>query len=136
MAVLHGVRRSRRTAARAVAAAAGLALVLATAGCSGDDGDGDGDGGGSTDEPVVVEVTFEGDTVTPSGERVEVEVGQPIDLEVTADAPGEIHIHTDPEQEIAYEAGTETFELEVGRPGVIEVESHDLDQVIVQLEAR
>lgn len=49
MAVLHGVRRSRRTAARAVAAAAGLALVLATAGCSGDDGDGDGDGGGDGD---------------------------------------------------------------------------------------
>lgn len=90
----------------------------------------------ASDEPVVVEITVEGGTVTPSGERVEVAAGQPVDLEVTADEPGTLHVHSDPEQEFSYEAGTTTFEIQVDRPGVVEVESHELDKVIVQLEVR
>ena len=82
----------------------------------------------------MVQITFEDGEVDPNGERIEVDAGQPIDLEVTADEPGEIHVHSDPEQEIAYDAGTETIEIQIDRPGVVEVESHDLDQVIVQLE--
>jgi hypothetical protein len=88
----------------------------------------DSDDGGST-EPKTIEITFSGDTVTPSGERVEVDVDQPIDLVVTADAPGEIHVHSTPEEEFSYAAGTETF-----KPGVVEVEAHELEKVIVQLE--
>ncbi len=87
-----------------------------------------------TDEVVTVEITFEGDEVTPSGERVEVDRGQPVDLVVTADAPGEIHVHSNPEQELAYEAGETTLELAISEPGVVEVESHDLEELIVQLE--
>jgi hypothetical protein len=89
-----------------------------------------------TDEPVVVEITFENGKVEPNGERVDVAAGQPVDLEVTADEPGSIHIHSDPEQEFDYEAGTETFKIQIDRPGVVAVESHELDQVIVQLEVR
>jgi hypothetical protein len=89
-----------------------------------------------TGEPVVVEITVENGTVEPSGERVDADAGQPIDLVVTADEPGTLHIHSEPEQELPYKAGTETFKIQVDRPGVVEVESHDLDQVIVQLEVR
>ena len=53
---------------------------------------------------------------------------------VTADEPGEIHVHSTPETSFAYEAGTETFKLQISRPGVVEVESHDLEKIIVQLE--
>lgn len=88
------------------------------------------------DEPVVVEITFEDGAVEPNGERIDVSTGQPIDLEVTADEPGEIHIHSDPEQEVPYDAGTSTIKLQIDKPGVVAVESHDLDQVIVQLEVR
>jgi hypothetical protein len=63
-------------------------------------------------------------------------VGQEIDLVVTADQPGEIHVHSTPEQELAYEAGTTTLPLTIDQPGVVEVESHDLDLTIVQLEVR
>jgi hypothetical protein len=90
----------------------------------------------STAEPETIEVSFAGDTVTPSGERVEVRTDQPIDLVVTADQPGEIHVHSDPEQSFSYDEGTQTFTFEITRPGVVEVESHDLDMVIVQLEVR
>jgi len=116
---------------RRVQAAAVLLCTMTMVTACGDDSD----DGGST-ETETIEVTFSGDTVDPSGERVEVSVDQPIDLVVTADQPGEIHVHTDPEHEIAYEAGTETFELQISRPGVVEVESHDLEKVIVQLEVR
>lgn len=92
------------------------------------------DGGDS--DPVVVEIAFEDGEVTPNGERVEVGAGEPVDLVVTADEPGTIHLHSDPEQEFDYGTGTETFEIQIDRPGVVEVESHELEQVIVQLEVR
>ena len=61
---------------------------------------------------------------------------QPVDLVVTSDAPGELHVHTSTEQTLEYGEGTETFKLAIDRPGKVEVESHALDQVIVQLIAR
>jgi hypothetical protein len=118
---------------RALASVAVLLCTVATSTACGDDDS--GTDGGTTD-PETIEVTFSGDTVTPSGERVEVEAGQPIDLVVTADEPGTIHVHSDPEQEFPYAAGTETFAFEISRPGVVEVESHDLEKIIVQLEVR
>lgn len=121
----------RSTTARSVALAVLVGAFLSA--CAEDDDPG---GSGGSEEPVVVKITFEDGTVEPNGERVQVDAGQPIDLEVTADEPGEIHIHSDPEHEIAYDAGTETFEIQIDRPGVVEVESHELDQIIVQLEVR
>jgi hypothetical protein len=86
-------------------------------------------------DPVTIDVTFDGGTVAPNGERVDVQTGQPIELNITADAAGEIHVHSDPEQELEYDEGTSTVEIEpIEQPGVVDVESHDLEAVIVQLE--
>ena len=109
-------------------------LVAAVAGCSSED-DGDSADGASKD-PVTVEITFADGEVTPTGERVELSPGQELDLEVTADEAGEIHVHSDPEQELEYPEGTKTFTLSFDRPGQIEVESHDLDVVILQLQVQ
>ncbi len=117
----------RRPRLRRLGALGVVLLALAASGC---------DSGGGSTETVTVKITFADGEVTPNGERVDVDAEQPIDLVVTADEPGEIHIHSDPEQELAYEAGTETFKIQVDQPGVVEVESHELDQVIVQLEVR
>lgn len=116
---------------RIVSAVLACATVLTTAAACGEDKDDK-----STDQPVVVRISFENGKVEPNGERVEVGAGQPVDLEVTADEPGEIHVHSDPEKELEYPAGTKTFPITIDRPGVVAVESHDLDQVIVQLEVR
>ncbi|NYD42798.1 hypothetical protein [Nocardioides panaciterrulae] len=108
-------------------------LALALAGCGGSSS---GSSGSST-TPKVIEVTFSGDSVTPNGDRVQVSVGQPIELKVTADAPGEIHVHSSPEQELSYDKGTSTVDLQpIDKPGIVEVESHALDKTIVQLEVR
>jgi hypothetical protein len=90
----------------------------------------------TTSEPQTIEITVSGDTVVPNGERVDATVGEEIILRVTADAPGEIHVHSTPEQELTYKAGTTDLPLTIDQPGLVDVESHTLDMVIVQLEVR
>lgn len=98
----------------------------------------DANGTGATSgKPRVIDITFSGETVTPNGERVKVGVGQEVDFRVKADAAGEIHVHSTPEKQLAYSAGT--TEIKVGsfeQPGLIEVESHALDKTIVQLQVQ
>jgi hypothetical protein len=117
---------------------AAVAVVLATltlATACGDE-ESPSSGSGSSD-PKVIEVTFEGDSVTPNGERVEVSTGQDIQLDVTAEEAGEIHVHSTPEQQVEYKAGESTVTITgIDQPGTVDVESHTLDQVIVQLEVR
>ena len=118
----------------AAVAVAVLSLVLLSACGSSDSSTADG---GSSTSPKVITITFKGSSVTPNGERFDVAKGQPIDLKVTADKPGEIHVHSSPEKELEYSAGT--TELTVGpfdKPGIIEVESHALEKTIVQLQVQ
>jgi hypothetical protein len=108
-------------------------LTLSLSACGGDDSSTTG----GTSETKTIAITFDGDTVTPNGERIEVAVGQTIELDVTADAAGEIHVHSDPEQELEYDAGSTTLTLDpIDQPGVVDVESHTLEQTIVQLEVK
>jgi hypothetical protein len=122
---------SMHTTRRLAAGAAVLALALGTAACGDDEPAPETSG-----ETQTIEVTFEGGSVTPNGERVQVDVDQEVELVVQADEGGEIHVHSTPEQTLEYGAGTTTLPITLDQPGVVEVESHDLDQVIVQLEVR
>lgn len=90
----------------------------------------------AAEAPNTIEITITGDTVDPSGKRVDVPANEPITLRVTADVPGELHLHSTPEQEVAYEAGTHDYVVTFDRPGAVEVESHELSKVIVQLQVR
>jgi hypothetical protein len=90
----------------------------------------------STHDGVAVTVTREGDSFTPNGERVELGIDQPLVLTIEADEAGELHVHSTPEQEIAYDAGTSEHEIVIDRPGVVEVESHEPDVILLQLEVR
>lgn len=107
----------------------GVALLATVTAC------GDEEKTGS-DEVVTIDITIKDGKVDPSGDRVDVDAGQPVDLVVTADEPGELHIHSDPEQQLEFGEGTTTLPIAIDRPGVVAVESHELDQVIVQLEVR
>ncbi len=113
-----------------VATLVALIAALTATSCSADDG---GDPG-SDAAPKTIEVSITGDTVTPNGDRIAVRTGQRIELVVTADEGGEIHVHSSPEQELTYDAGTSTQAFTIEKPGVVDVESHSLDKVIVQLE--
>ena len=115
-----------------------LTLVVCTVGLAGcgDDDSSDSDNGKDV-ATKTIEVTIEGDSVTPNGDRLDVKVGQPIELVVKADAEGEIHVHSDPEQELEYGAGTTTLPtFTIDKPGTVDVESHALEKIIVQLEVK
>ncbi|MGN6131138.1 MAG: hypothetical protein ACTHOK_12435 [Nocardioidaceae bacterium] len=123
----------RRTLTGIAALTLGATLL---AGCGGNGGS-----GGNTDEPAgtgaggqTISITFKGDSVTPNGDRVKVQLGKPVVLKITADKAGEIHVHSTPEQEISYPAGSSTEKVTIDKPGVVDVESHALDKTIVQLQ--
>jgi hypothetical protein len=118
---------------RALAALTLVACAVGLSGCGGDDSSGN-----STDlSTKTIDVTISGDSVTPNGDRVEVKVNQPIELVVKADAQGEIHVHSDPEHELEYGAGTTTLpSFKIDKPGIVTVESHALEKTIVQLEVK
>lgn len=128
----------RRGLSRLAPLALVLALGLSACGGSADDDTSSSPSGGSSasSEAVQVTVTRDGDTFTPNGERVELEVGQTLDLTVTSDVAGEFHVHSTPEQEIAYDEGTSEHQITIDRPGVVEVESHEPASVVLQLEVR
>ncbi len=130
---------------RSVASAAAVSCLFLAAGCGGSDpgstsspgsGAASSSGSSTTSGATTIDVTFSGGSVTPNGERVEAAVGKPIMLVVTADRPGEIHVHSSPEQELRDHAGTTRLRLSIDQPGVVDVESHALEKTIVQLEVR
>ena len=107
-----------------------LAVLLALAGCSsGSSGSGSANGAGTT-----IHITIKDGKVTPNGDRVKASVGKPITLHIEADSAGQIHVHSTPEQELAFPKGTSTKKLTIDKPGIVDVEDHALDQVIVQLQ--
>ena len=128
---------SGRGLARLVPLALVLSLGLGACGGS-DDADPPSDTQSSSNDggAAAVTVTREGDAFTPNGERVELAVDQTLVLTITADEAGELHVHSTPEQEIAYGEGTTEHEITIDRPGVVEVESHEPDLVVLQLEVR
>ncbi len=82
----------------------------------------------------AIEVEIEGDEISPNGKRVEVDAGEPVTLEVESDRPGEFHVHSTPEQTIAFGKGETTVEITVDTPGVVDVEEHEAGLVVLQLE--
>ena len=79
------------------------------------------DGGPPTRE--TIEITFAGDTVNPNGKQIDVEANEPMILVITADAPGEIHIHSTPSRRSRTPPARDS-QGHHRRPGVVEVESH------------
>jgi len=87
-------------------------------------------------EGTVIEMTLADGKVTPAGDRVQAEAGEPITFVIDADTGGELHVHSTPESEISFEAGVSEHEIVVDQPGVVEVELHEPALVVVQLEVR
>jgi hypothetical protein len=85
---------------------------------------------------TVVQVTFKDGTLTPDGDRIKAAAGEPITFEIDADAAGELHFHSTPEQSIDFEPGTSSYEITIDQPGIVEVELHDPPLLMAQLEVR
>jgi len=124
-------------AARMVAAGI-LTLVtsLGVTGCGSDTG-GTSSKDPSTDASAQkLDVSIKGKTITPTNKRIELSKGKPLTITITSDRSGELHVHSSPEEEIAFDKGTTTKKLTFATPGLIEVEEHVSDTLIAQLEVR
>ncbi|MFN8194408.1 MAG: hypothetical protein U0R80_09010 [Nocardioidaceae bacterium] len=107
----------------------GLAGCALLAGCGSDEASPP-----SGAEPVVIEVSVENGAVTPNGERVEVSTGQEVEFDITADAPGELHVHSSPEQSIDFDEGETSETITIDTPGTVDVELHEPALIVVQLQ--
>lgn len=121
-----------RGSLRILAVAATMFSLIGFAAACGDDEPATG-----TNEPLTIEITVKGDKITPNGKTVDVDAGQEVRLEITADQPGEIHVHSEPEQTHEYGAGTTRVPLGAfDVPGQYAVESHALEVTVVNLKVQ
>lgn len=119
---------------RLIASVAVLVSTLAvTSGCGDDEQPPSGNG-----EPVSIEINFEDGTVSPRSAERTIPRGSDIELVIEADQPGELHVHSSPEQQIDYGVGTTTIPVKLSNqpPGVVDIESHQLDVIVIRLEIR
>ncbi|HEY1134553.1 MAG TPA: hypothetical protein VGE77_08240 [Nocardioides sp.] len=142
------VRRCATTVATAL-------LVLSAAACGGqaDDSDTgtdgpDASGSSATNAPsdpssssiaadaLVIEISVDGDSVSPDAERVAATVGQQIVFRVTTDVALEIHGHTNPEFTIDAQPGTSDHTTTIDQVGSYEIELHDPDRLLVRIDVR
>ena len=92
----------------------------------------------NADYTLTINITIARGKTVPSGEKINVRVGQKVILNVTSDTDDEIHAHIGGEgYELPVRAGTPargSFTLE--NPGSFEIESHLLEKSSVILNAR
>ena len=87
-------------------------------------------------DAVVVDVDVEDGVVSPVGDRISVDRGQVVELVVTSDVAGELHVHSSPESYEEFAAGSNApIKLQFDRPGLIDIElSAPFEGPVVQLE--
>jgi hypothetical protein len=88
---------------------------------------------GPVEAAATVDVTIEGDEVTPVAQAVQIGVGETVLLNVTSDRSGELHVHSSPEQELEFEAGTTELEVTLDQPGSVDIEEHESDMLVVRV---
>lgn len=89
-------------------------------------------------EPATptLEVTIRGDRVTPNAQEISLERGQALAIVVISDRAGELHAHTKPDQYVEFDRGRTEATLKTDVPGVFEIEDHETEAVVAQVEAR
>lgn len=117
---------------RAVSVCCLVLALLALAACGSDQGSANPtkDASGTP----TIDITIKGDNIQPDGAEVKVEAGKPIRLHITADKAGELHVHSSPEQQVEFGRGTTDKTLTIDQPGVVDVEDHEQEKLIVQLQ--
>ena len=90
----------------------------------------------SNPDAVTVDLTVRGDSVEPGPSVVKVERGKPVVFRIDSDRPGGLHVHSSPEQTPTFKKGKSTITITLKMPGVVEVEEHEADVLVAQLQVR
>ncbi|OZC53785.1 hypothetical protein CH267_16450 [Rhodococcus sp. 06-621-2] len=130
------------------AAVTGAAMLFLTVGCSSASDTGSSTAAMSSaaeassvadPQPVgtVIDVTIMGSDISPTNERLDAVVGEPITLRVNSDTTDELHIHSVPDHTFEVEAkADQTFEFTVDVPGSVAIELHHADRTVATLAVR
>ncbi len=86
----------------------------------------------STDE-VTIDVAIKGDDVAPVAQEADMEVGQTLIINVTSDRSGELHVHSSPEQQMNFPAGSSRLAITFDKPGQIDIEEHESDTLVARV---
>jgi hypothetical protein len=133
---------SHRLWPAAAAMVAGVALV---AGCAADDDSAPTQSTPSTTSPVptettadvrVIDVTVADGEITPPPDRIEVDEGVVVRIVVTSDEADAVHVHGYDREAQIPAGGTATIEFTADQTGLFEVELHELDKVLFQLQVQ
>lgn len=92
----------------------------------------------SPEEPAgaTVQVRIAGERVSPNADEVDLSPGDPLRFEIESDRPGQLHVHSKPEQFVDFGAGRTVQEITIKTPGSVEVEEHDTSAVVAIVEVR
>ena len=128
------------------------ALLLTVSGCASGDDSGtagaspsesmsrstptSGSASAETETTVEITVAVSDGKVTPKPRRVEVPLGSQIHLQVTSDVDDELHVHGFDVEEPLEAGRTTTVKLTADQQGVFEVETHETELELLQLEVR
>jgi hypothetical protein len=85
---------------------------------------------------VEVNVSVRDGKVAPKPHRVDVTQGATVRLQVTSDVDDVLHVHGFDVEEPLEAGHTTTVELTADQPGVFEVETHETELELLQLEVR
>lgn len=124
-------------------------VLLLAAGCA----SGDGTGSGTTptgdvsasslastsdqaQKVVEVGVSVHDGKVSPKPRRVAVPLGSQVRMQITSDVDDEVHVHGYDVEETLEAGRTTTVELQADQPGLFEVETHESELELLQLEVR
>ena len=132
------MRKTISTATPAVLLPAALLL----GGCGGSSTDagpaaGSTSSAGASSSPgqgPVINVTVKGNDITPNGDRVDAKVGEPVTINVTTTATASCTCTPRPSRSWTYSKGKTTLHVTVDTPGVVDIEDHIADVVVVQLQ--
>lgn len=108
-----------------------LVVAVLLLGACGSSGNSSSDGSGGT---RTIAITVRNGKIRPHGIEVKAEKGKPIRLRITSDTAGELHVHSSPEQEVPFHRGTTLKTLTIRQPGIVDIEDHQLDTLVVQLQ--
>ena len=84
----------------------------------------------------TITIVLKDGKVSPNGDRVDLDKGEPFVLDITSDRDDEVHVHGF-DKEIEVEAGEHVqVQVVADRTGRFEVESHHPEMLIVTLQIR
>lgn len=88
----------------------------------------------TTESGPELVVTISGDEVRPNAEEISIGTDEPLVISFSSDRPGELHVHSKPEQVLEFPAGKSEQELVIETPGLVEIEEHETGAVVARLK--